>query len=61
MFIAVEGAWLAIMAEIAFCRLAIPEKALTLDKQQLHQLPRGIIDEHQEYALRSTPFEPVMF
>jgi hypothetical protein len=46
---------------IPLCCLAIPEKALTIDKQQLHQPPGGIVDEHQQDALRNTSFEPVVF
>ncbi len=60
MFVAIEGGWFAIVGEISLGCLAVGEKALTFYKQQLHQLPRGIIDKNQQCALWSSPFEPII-
>ena len=60
MFVAIEGGWLAVTGEIAFCRLAVAEKALAFHEEQLPQSASRIIDEHQQSTSRSTPFKPVM-
>jgi hypothetical protein len=46
MFIAVERHGLAILPEIAFGRLSLTKKALTVHKAKLHPLACRIVDEH---------------
>ena len=60
MFVAVEGGWLAVTGEIAFCCLAVTEKALALHKEQLSQSTSGVIDEHQQGTSRSAPLKPIV-
>jgi hypothetical protein len=58
--IAVEGNRLAKLVEVAFRCLAVAEKALALHEKQLHQLARGIVNEHQQDTRLCSSFKPVV-
>ncbi len=59
-FVAVEGNWFAVLPEIAFRCLSVAEETLAFHKEQLHQLPGGIVNEYQQHTGWRSPFEPVM-
>jgi len=61
MFVAVEGAWLAVAGQIAFRRPAITKKTLAFHKQQFSQFAGGIVDKYQLATFRCPSFKPVMW
>ena len=60
MLVAVERDRLAPGLQIGAGRLEIGKGRLALDKLQMHQPARRVVDKHQQSALRPAVFEPPM-
>ncbi len=58
MLVRVEGNRLAVSLQVRPRGTHVGEGALAFDHLEVHQLTRGIVDEHQKRALRSTVLEP---